>query len=85
MSTGAIRLSELLAGTRHAPLAQDPVIQDISSDSRQLARGGLFVALRGERVDGRDFIATVLEAGAVAVLVDGDEQPALKPGQGRQT
>ncbi|MFE1169006.1 UDP-N-acetylmuramoyl-tripeptide--D-alanyl-D-alanine ligase [Nocardiopsis sp. NPDC058789] len=37
-------------------------------DSRQVAPGALFVALSGERVDGHDFAATAVAAGAVAVL-----------------
>ncbi|MFV2197344.1 UDP-N-acetylmuramoyl-tripeptide--D-alanyl-D-alanine ligase [Nocardiopsis sp. LOL_012] len=37
-------------------------------DSRGAAPGALFVALKGERVDGHDFAAAAVEAGAVAVL-----------------
>ncbi|MES4905176.1 MULTISPECIES: UDP-N-acetylmuramoyl-tripeptide--D-alanyl-D-alanine ligase [unclassified Streptomyces] len=37
-------------------------------DSREVRPGGLFAALPGERVDGHDFAARAVEAGAVAVL-----------------
>jgi UDP-N-acetylmuramoyl-tripeptide--D-alanyl-D-alanine ligase len=37
-------------------------------DSRVAERDGLFVAVVGERVDGHDFAATAIEAGAAAVL-----------------
>jgi UDP-N-acetylmuramoyl-tripeptide--D-alanyl-D-alanine ligase len=37
-------------------------------DTRAPERGGLFLAVRGERVDGHDFAVTAVEAGAVAVL-----------------
>ena len=37
-------------------------------DSRQAGPGALFVALPGERVDGHDFAATAVEAGAALVL-----------------
>jgi UDP-N-acetylmuramoyl-tripeptide--D-alanyl-D-alanine ligase len=37
-------------------------------DSRQAEPGGLFVALPGERVDGHDFAAAAVAAGAAAVL-----------------
>jgi UDP-N-acetylmuramoyl-tripeptide--D-alanyl-D-alanine ligase len=37
-------------------------------DSRRAGPGSLFAALRGERVDGHDFAAAALAAGAVAVL-----------------
>ncbi|MCY0930982.1 UDP-N-acetylmuramoyl-tripeptide--D-alanyl-D-alanine ligase [Streptomyces sp. H27-H1] len=37
-------------------------------DSREIEPGGLFAALVGERVDGHDYAAQTVEAGAVAVL-----------------
>ena len=42
----------------------------VVSDSRALAPGDLFVALRGERYDGHDFVAQALAQGAAAALVD---------------
>ncbi|QDX81421.1 UDP-N-acetylmuramoyl-tripeptide--D-alanyl-D-alanine ligase [Denitratisoma sp. DHT3] len=42
----------------------------VSTDSRSIAPGELFVALRGERFDGHDFVAEVLARGAAAALVD---------------
>jgi UDP-N-acetylmuramoyl-tripeptide--D-alanyl-D-alanine ligase len=42
----------------------------VFSDSRAVEAGGLFVALRGERFDGHDFVAEVLAKGAAAALVD---------------
>jgi UDP-N-acetylmuramoyl-tripeptide--D-alanyl-D-alanine ligase len=42
----------------------------VSTDSRSLARGELFVALRGERFDGHDFLAAAAERGAAAAMVD---------------
>ncbi len=41
----------------------------IQSDSRKVQPGELFLALRGERVDGHDYIASAKEKGAVAALV----------------
>ncbi len=38
-------------------------------DSREVLPGDLYVALPGERVDGHDFVARAIEAGAVAALV----------------
>ncbi|HEY2172987.1 MAG TPA: UDP-N-acetylmuramoyl-tripeptide--D-alanyl-D-alanine ligase [Mycobacteriales bacterium] len=40
----------------------------VEFDSRQVAPGGLFVALPGEQVDGHDYAAAAVERGAVAVL-----------------
>ncbi|MFC0003285.1 UDP-N-acetylmuramoyl-tripeptide--D-alanyl-D-alanine ligase [Micromonospora siamensis] len=40
----------------------------VEFDSRKVAAGGLFVAFPGEKVDGHDYAARAVEAGAVAVL-----------------
>jgi UDP-N-acetylmuramoyl-tripeptide--D-alanyl-D-alanine ligase len=40
-----------------------------SIDSRTVAPGELFFAVRGERLDGHDFVAAAFERGAVAALV----------------
>lgn len=45
------------------------------SDSRQVTAGSVFVAIKGERVDGHDFVGTVGAQGAVAAIVD-HEVPA---------
>ncbi len=41
----------------------------VATDSRALAPGDLFVALKGERFDGHDFVEAAREKGAVAALV----------------
>ena len=40
-----------------------------SIDSRTIGAGDLFFAVRGERVDGHDFVEAALAAGAVAAVV----------------
>ena len=42
----------------------------VSTDSRTLAPGALFVALSGERFDGHDYVARARENGAAAALVE---------------
>jgi UDP-N-acetylmuramoyl-tripeptide--D-alanyl-D-alanine ligase len=44
------------------------LITDVRIDSRDISAGCLFVAIKGERADGHDFAAQVVEAGARAVL-----------------
>jgi UDP-N-acetylmuramoyl-tripeptide--D-alanyl-D-alanine ligase len=51
-----------------APDPQAPVTGPVVIDSREAKPGGLFAALPGERVDGHDFAAAAVAAGAVAVL-----------------
>ena len=43
--------------------------QGFSIDSRTIAPGELFFAVRGERFDGHDFVAAAIERGAVAAVV----------------
>ena len=43
-------------------------IDGISVDSRSIQKGDLYVALRGERVDGHDFIKQAIDRGAVLAL-----------------
>lgn len=49
----------------------------ISTDSRQLSPGDLYIALQGERFDGHDFIEQAQHAGAVAAIVQSDITTSL--------
>ena len=46
----------------------------VSTDSRSIGHGELFVALRGERFDGHDFLEAAAARGAAAAMVDRDYQ-----------
>lgn len=59
-------LAELLHHAR--PAGQVP-IAGITTDSRSIKPGQLFVALRGENFDGHDFLDAAAAAGATAILV----------------
>ncbi|NKY36633.1 UDP-N-acetylmuramoyl-tripeptide--D-alanyl-D-alanine ligase [Nocardia speluncae] len=62
-------IAEIVGGELHD--VDDPeamVTGSVEFDSRRIGSGGLFIALPGEQVDGHDFAATALAAGAVAVL-----------------
>jgi UDP-N-acetylmuramoyl-tripeptide--D-alanyl-D-alanine ligase len=54
----------------------DAVVTAIDIDSRRVRRGSLFVALRGERVDGHDYSVEAVSAGATACLVERGRLPA---------
>jgi UDP-N-acetylmuramoyl-L-alanyl-D-glutamate--2,6-diaminopimelate ligase len=67
-----MRLSELIRDVvpPAAPAVSagaDPEISGVTHDSRRVAPGDLYVALRGQRFDGWDFAAAAVRAGAVAV------------------
>lgn len=50
----------------------------VHTDSRSLAPGDLFVALRGERFDGNDFLLEAKAKGAAAALCQGDAEGRLQ-------
>ncbi len=52
----------------------------VASDSRTLRPGDLFVALKGERFDGHDFLAGARAAGAVAALAEHGLDAQAMPG-----
>lgn len=45
-----------------------PLVTGVACDSRRVQPGDLFVAIVGDRFDGRRFVSAALEAGAVAVI-----------------
>jgi len=51
-------------------------VSDITTDSKAVKRGSVFVAIRGTQVDGHDYLATVADRGAVAMVV---EDPSRVP------
>ena len=48
----------------------------VSTDSRSIKAGDLFIALRGEHFDGYQFAAAAMQSGAVASLVNADSYEA---------
>lgn len=48
--------------------ALDRSVTSVTDDSRAVASGSLFVAVKGERVDGHRFVAQAIQAGAVAIV-----------------
>ncbi|MBA2597878.1 MAG: UDP-N-acetylmuramoyl-tripeptide--D-alanyl-D-alanine ligase [Chloroflexia bacterium] len=76
-----LTLENVIAGTGAAPrgdLAAETVFTRIERDARQAQPGDLFIALRGERFDGHDFVDDAVAAGAIAALV-GREWAGAQP------
>ncbi len=66
-----LRLAEVAAAVDGRLAGADPAVTvtgPVEFDSRKVAPGGLFVAFGGEQVDGHDYAAAAVEAGAAAVL-----------------
>jgi UDP-N-acetylmuramoyl-L-alanyl-D-glutamate--2,6-diaminopimelate ligase len=57
------------------PAGFDREITGLRHDSRRVEPGDLYVAIRGARFDGREFVGQAAERGAVAVLGAGEEPP----------
>ena len=58
-------------------VGNDVACRGVSTDTRHVPEGALFVALKGERFDAHDFLAEALGAGAAAVMVtDAGKVPA---------
>jgi len=62
-------LSELQAPLEARLSGPDNKITGVSTDSRKLSDGDLFVALRGKNFDGHDYVSQVQGKGAAAALV----------------
>ena len=66
-----MRLSSVMSGCEAAgALGPDPEVTLVTSDSRAVVPGALFVAVRGTRADGHDFAAAAARAGAAAVVAE---------------
>jgi UDP-N-acetylmuramoyl-tripeptide--D-alanyl-D-alanine ligase len=53
-------------------------IERVSIDSRTIGGGEFFVAIRGDRFDGHDFVAAAMARGAMGVLIDETAAAATK-------
>jgi UDP-N-acetylmuramoyl-tripeptide--D-alanyl-D-alanine ligase len=74
------RIAEFISAA--GEFAHDEVAQGYSIDSRTVGPGQLFFAVKGERLDGHDFVEAALGRGAVAAVVRLD-QLARYPGETR--
>ncbi|MBW2279398.1 MAG: UDP-N-acetylmuramoyl-tripeptide--D-alanyl-D-alanine ligase [Deltaproteobacteria bacterium] len=67
MTWTAAQVAERCGGALHG--AADAAISGVSTDTRTLGAGDLFVAIAGENFDGHDYARSAAESGAAAVLV----------------
>ncbi|KFI21517.1 UDP-N-acetylmuramoyl-tripeptide--D-alanyl-D-alanine ligase [Nitrosococcus oceani] len=66
----AMSLTELASAVQGRLQGANVAASGVSTDTRSLVPGSLFVALRGERFDGHAFIAQAREKGASAALLE---------------
>lgn len=60
-----------------APGSMDSGVERLTDDSRTLAPGELFIAIKGELTDGRMYLPSALEKGAGCLLVQGAPPPSV--------
>ena len=65
----SMRLSEAAVHAGGSLRGQDAVLRGCSIDSRAVEAGNLFIALRGDRFDGHDFLEPAKTGGAIGALV----------------
>ncbi len=77
MKLSLSRAAEFMQAT--GEFAPDSVASGYSIDSRTLLPGDLFFAVRGERLDGHDFVEAALATGAVGAVVARDQRARFAP------
>jgi UDP-N-acetylmuramoyl-L-alanyl-D-glutamate--2,6-diaminopimelate ligase len=65
-----MELVAALPGAEIAPALRDLEVARVTSDSRSVRPGDLFVAIRGAKSDGLDYVGDAVRRGAVAVVAD---------------
>jgi UDP-N-acetylmuramoyl-tripeptide--D-alanyl-D-alanine ligase len=71
MKLSLTKVAEFISATGR--FAAEAVVNGYSIDSRTLGPGQLFFAVKGERLDGHDFVEQALEKGAAAAVVRSDQ------------
>lgn len=73
-------LSQVARDVQGRMIGTDVTVDGVSTDTRAIAQGTLFVALAGERFDAHDFLEQAVATGAAALLVaDATRVPAGVP------
>jgi len=58
------------------------VITGVSTDSREIESGRLFLALKGERYDGHDFTEKAVEKGASGIVIERGRRSGISANSG---
>lgn len=74
-----LRMSEVAAVLDARLIGEDRLFDAVSTDSRAIQPGQLFIALAGPRFDGHDYLADVAGKGAVGALVEREVANAPLP------
>jgi UDP-N-acetylmuramoyl-tripeptide--D-alanyl-D-alanine ligase len=69
---GEITVNEIVSaiGGRQISGSSERLIKGLSTDSRKMVPGHIFLALKGERYDGHDFLDEAVHAGAACLIIE---------------
>jgi UDP-N-acetylmuramoyl-tripeptide--D-alanyl-D-alanine ligase len=79
MSAAMMRLSEAAAAVNGKLAGEDREFNAVSTDTRTIKSGDLFIALKGEHFDGASFAEQAIESGAAGVMVNAGAQSGAVP------
>jgi UDP-N-acetylmuramoyl-tripeptide--D-alanyl-D-alanine ligase len=71
------RIAEFISGSGR--FRTEVIAQGYSIDSRTIQSGELFFAVKGDRLDGHDFVSQALDRGAAAAVVRADRRASFPP------
>src|ERR1041385_1201814 len=74
------RIVAACGGRLRWPMPVGLLVDEVSTDTRTIRPGALFIALRGERFDGREFLVEAFRRGALAAVAAPDEGSVPPPG-----
>lgn len=60
------------------PKAASKPVAGLTTDTRTIKPGEVFLALRGEKFDGHNFVKAAVEKGAIAIITEHGSRPELK-------
>ncbi|MFM2407999.1 MAG: hypothetical protein RL358_741 [Pseudomonadota bacterium] len=73
-----MRLSQIAAALDAQLIGADVAFSSVNTDSRKIVVGDLFIALRGEKFDGAEYVLSSLKMGALAAIVNQHSYAALR-------
>ena len=76
----SVTIADLIQGLNLSSKLSQPLSElvptDVTLDSRKVQKGGVFIAVPGESTDGRQYVNSAIDSGALAVLIESQNMPA---------
>jgi UDP-N-acetylmuramoyl-tripeptide--D-alanyl-D-alanine ligase len=71
---GEVTLGEIIAAIKGDLISgpEDLFVEGLSTDSREIKKGDLFLALKGQNYDGHDFVKQAIDKGAAGIVLQRD-------------